>query len=491
MDMKTKPNNFLLTGFYVVAPMTACVGEPINIKIKALSSNRVIGSSAFTWSFPRLVSPANTSVRGTEYIDNVPEWTGTVQIEGENLSGPKHICFNGTDQGAFPGDARAIKKCAGWSFNKPGVYFITATDNDSDIRGVSNPIIVTKGIPNQRVYWGDIHWQSFFTDGLRFPEELYDFARDEAFLDFGAASDHAEGLSDRQWEYFKSVTNDYNSDGEFATLIGFEWTHSGIGHRNIYYPGNDGPIFRSGDARFNDLDKLFNALNDNEALAIPHHSSSADMGVNWELGWNPKYEKSVEIVSSWGSSECGAESGNPCPITVMKGEKKGQHVIDALNKGYKFGFIGSGDIHDGRPGDSLHQYQKTAGYSLLYKQGLAAVYAPQLNRRNIYDAVKNRYTYAANTRNIYVDMKIDGAIIGSDVKAAPSHTIKLCVASTNPLIDIKLIGSNGVIHDFKPKKNTNVYNFKDSITINSKFCYLRVSAKNNDMAWVSPFYFYA
>ena len=54
----------------------------------------------------------------------------------------------------------------------------------------SNPIRATETAPAERIFWGDPHWQTFFSDGIRCPEELYAFARDEAFLDFGAITDH-------------------------------------------------------------------------------------------------------------------------------------------------------------------------------------------------------------------------------------------------------------------------------------------------------------
>ena len=63
----------------------------------------------------------------------------------------------------------------------------------------------------------------------------------EAFLDFGAISDHMEAITDRQWDYFQAVSNDYNEPERFATLIGQEWTNHNPGHRNIYYRGNRGP----------------------------------------------------------------------------------------------------------------------------------------------------------------------------------------------------------------------------------------------------------
>ena len=485
LRIKNKP----LTGFMVVAPMTVAVGEPVRIKIKALCQNRVIHPNAFAWKFPRLSGPANISARGLAYMDNVPSWKGDVLVDGGDfLTGPKTVCFDGVEQGVFPADTRAIKSCAGWHFSKPGIYFIKIVDPSSGAEGVSNPVVVTQDEPRDKLYWGDVHWQSFLTDGLRFPEELYDFARDEAFLDFGAASDHADGLTDRQWEYFKNVTNDYNKDGVFATLLGLEWSSQKYGHRNIYYPGDDGPIIRSNDSKGDTLEKLFNTLKGREALVIPHHSASADMGVNWDYGWNAGHEKSVEIASCWGSSECCYEDGNICPVSFGNGEQKGQHVIDALKKGFRFGFIGSGDIHDGRPGDALHQYQPLPEYAYLFNQGFAAAYAPALNRRNIFDAIAARRTYAANNRRIYVDMTIDGKRIGSDLDAAETHEVEITAASANFLKSIEMVGMNGVLRGFDLPLNQRIYKTKIRMKIDSPFCYLRLSTQNEGLAWVSPYY---
>ena len=79
----------------VVVQMTASVGEPISVNIKAQSSNRIVRAEAFEWCFPRLLSPANVSPRGLRYIDNVPAWKGEVHVDGgDSLADPKTICFN-------------------------------------------------------------------------------------------------------------------------------------------------------------------------------------------------------------------------------------------------------------------------------------------------------------------------------------------------------------------------------------------------------------
>jgi len=259
----------------------------------------------------------------------------------------------------------------------------------------SNPVWVTEETPTVRLYWGDPHWQTFFSDGIRCPEELYAFARDEGFLDFGAISDHMEAVTKRQWDYFQAVTNDYNQPGVFATLHGQEWTHhveenGAPGHRNIYYRGDGGPPLRCTDEDCNTLEKLWQKLDartDIQAIVIPHHPANKVMGVKWELGWNQKFEKAVEIHSVWGSSERHADDGNPLPIEALGGEVQGRHVIDALKLGYRFGFVGGGDIHDGRPGDQLHNDSYPPKGFSSKPEGFTATWVSELNRENVFSPI--------------------------------------------------------------------------------------------------------
>ena len=165
---------------------------------------------------------------------------------------------------------------------------------------------------------------------------------------------------------------------------------------------------RSDDPKQDTLGKVWELLDGKEAIAIPHHSANVVMGVDWEHGWNPKYEKAVEIHSVWGNSECHADDGNPQPIKTNGGEKRGRHVLDALKLGYRFGFVGGGDIHDGRPGDELHKYQdKPEEYKLLSPQGFTASIT-KFYQENIYDSIKSRSTYATTRCRIYLDVKLDG-----------------------------------------------------------------------------------
>ncbi len=347
------------TGMLCVVPSRLGVGERFAVKVKVLGALRTLPPQG-RWNTrkPALFGPFNLNVeRDLPYLDNcLPAWQGTLRVDGAAaLDGPETISFDGEAQGAFPGDTRPIGVFEGFRWTRPGFHFLRLIDTASGIEVWANPVYVTETIPTMRIFWGDPHWQTYFSDGIRCPEELYAFARDEAFLDFGAITDHMEAVTDRQWEYFTAVTNDFNEPGRFSTLVGQEWTNSATGHRNIYMRGDVAPLLRSTSPDCNTLKKLWAKLEGLEAIAIPHHSANVIMGVDWSLGWNPRYETAVEMYSVWGNSERPAEAGNPRPIHHCGGEMVGRHVRDALACGYHLGFVGGGDIHDGRPASQTSQ----------------------------------------------------------------------------------------------------------------------------------------
>ncbi len=474
-----------ITKILCVIPSRLGVGEKFTIKLKLKGKAREIPCSHFAWytKKPKLESPFNLAPgRDIKYIDDtLPEWCGTLDVDcGDALNGNDKIEFDGVNQGVFPGDTRPIKEFCGYSWNKPGFHFVKITDPGTGKEFLSNPVYVTEKIPESRIYWGDPHWQTIFSDGIRSPEELYGFARNEAFLDFGAISDHMESVTERQWEYFQAVSNDYNEPGRFATLIGQEWTNQKYGHRNIYYRGGKGPLVDSRNAASDTLEKLW-AVADKisatgeDVLLIPHHSANKKMGCDWSLGWNPRYEKAVEMYSCWGSSECHEDEGNILPIKNCDGELKGRHVRDALKLGYRFGFVSGGDIHDGRPGDCLDGHP-----TVIYPSGLTAAIIPELTRENVFDAIKEHHTYASTCSRIFLtaDTRESGNDLEMDIKCASEHGLK----------DVEIIRNGNITQNLLFEGDSRFLEQSLNIPALAKdeFVYVRITTFSGEIAWSSP-----
>lgn len=211
------------------------------------------------------------------------------------------------------------------------------------------------------------------------------------------------------------------------------------------------------------------------------------MGVNWELGHDPESERLVEIYSVWGNSERPAGEGNPRPIRTLKGEKDGQHVVDALRRGYRFGIIGGGDIQDGRPGDELHTLQKKPEhYALSWRQGIVGVWAPKLTRQAVFEALWNRRVFATTNVRVFLDFRVCGHPMGAQVRHIGPRPIAIRAASEVAIATIEIVKNGRDAMRIAPNQCDVVWNQMDAETDAPAWYYARLTRADGEMAWSSP-----
>ena len=93
--------------------------------------------------------------------------------------------------------------------------------------------------------FGDIHGQCTMSDGSGEMDHYYNYARfGPPKMDFTALTDHesfADIITESEWEFMRTSSNEFNEDGAFVTLLAYEWTSNefryDFGHKNVYYPG--------------------------------------------------------------------------------------------------------------------------------------------------------------------------------------------------------------------------------------------------------------
>lgn len=168
-------------------------------------------------------------------------------------------------------------------------------------------------MPEEKLYWGEIHTHTALSDGNGSPEENFQIAR--SHLDFWAMADHAydpevfnfdyrtrgparEILNDR-WGEVQDLCRSHEDPGRFIPLLAYEWTNYRYGHHNVYYLDYDQPIRMPPT-----LPELYDSLRNVEALVIPHHGGYpvGICGKDWDFH-DDDLSPFVEIYSLHGSSE--------------------------------------------------------------------------------------------------------------------------------------------------------------------------------------------
>lgn len=370
-------------------------------------------------------------------------------------------------------------------FGSPGVYRVTVVDKDDGIVGISNPMaVVDKDNNGLNLYWGDLHVHTGFSDGLGTPDKAYRYAQDISKLDFCACTDEDNEneihLSDEEWKLTKEAAKKYTKPGEFIAFSAYEYQDNdleGTGHRNIYFMIDDQPILRHRDGV--DLLELYNRLKGRNALVVPHHPVAMRTTRIWDYH-NPELERVVEIYSVWGNSEC-RECLKP---HIHAGYDYERSVQTALAKGYKLGFIGSGDCHAGHPG-----YSDWLRWFRSHHNGLAAVYAPQLSKQDIWQALWKRHCYATTGERIILDFKLNGYMMGEEIVLSKNEPrkIRVKIAGTGVIERVDLIRNNLQVYVHKGKSSKESFEYIDREDLRGEiFYYIRVIQKNGEMAWSSP-----
>ncbi len=386
------------------------------------------------------------------------------------LAVPEQLRFDGDEKGM-----RSVEVAV----EKPGVYRLSAAV-DGNLLAESNPLVVEDGIP--RVLWGDLHGHSMLSDGTGTPEEYFRYARDAASLDFVALTDHDHwGMRfmdehGEMWAAVQDVARMFNDEGRFVALAGYEWTSWLHGHRHVLYFGECGPIFSSLDPAYETPPQLWEALAGHSALTVAHHSAGGPISTNWYYVPDPDIEPVTEVVSAHGSSEAFDTPGR------IYNPVEGNFVRDELDRGLRFGFIGSGDGHDGHPG--LSHLASPSG-------GLAAIFSEENSREAILRALKARRVYATNGRRIWLRMWLDDQPMGSNVPptAAPSAFLRFAVAATAPIDRVDIVRSGQVVIALPGDGRTD---WSERLELQpferGEYAYVRVFQVDGGVAWASPVY---
>ena len=381
--------------------------------------------------------------------------------------------------------------------NQEGHHRVWIREEESGREYSSNVILASRHEPALKLYFGDIHIHSNWSpDGRGEPAQNYGYARDAMNLDFACLSEHDP--KDDTWEQLKAMAQRFYEPNRFATLLAYEWTaHKlGAGHKNVYYRGLDGPVFRANwrtdrTAQTTSAADLWAKLGacGHEVMTIPHHPAAAWFPTPWDQR-DPRLQRSVEVYSTWGSSEY---AGSPRQIPeAFKGPRKGCFVQDGLRSGQRLGFVAGSDSHSGRPGftsgerefhDSDYSDWGPAGYT----GGFTAVYAEALTREAIYDAIRERRCYATTGQRIIVDFKASGHWMGTEYHTRAAPRLYVHVIGTAPLQSVTIVKNN---QDYV-RKDVDGWECEFSHDRTGKpgdtdFYYVRVIQRDGEMAWSSP-----
>ena len=292
----------------------------------------------------------------------------------------------------------------------------------------------TIGEETYSLYWGDLHRHSLISRCTAGDEpsleDFYHYAWDVCEYDFWAVTDHAENTSAYQWAMLQKIADVLHIPNTFVPFYGFEWTGA-TGHQNVIYESlsRGVPIYSSSAAATSTPEGLWRELRRREDLpviTIPHHPGSAMVPFDWNYR-DDTFGRLVEIFQA-----CrGNYENEGCFRQYSDGTLTGTFVVDGLSKGHQFGFIASSDHGNG------------ASY--------VGAFAPSLNREEIFAALYQRRTFAATTRDIVIDFRVNETFMGSQALPCDYAVAAIKASAYGEIARVEIIRDGTTVKSWQPE----------------------------------------
>lgn len=298
------------------------------------------------------------------------------------------------------------------------------------------------------VYWGDFH--KHVTDGPSiermdetvedtkqhldiYPVLCYPFDWYSKGENGGIGEETVGGRPkfDDWWETVEETAERHHDPGEFVTFPAYEWNgdRTRWGDRNVIYFEEGYPL---DDAR--SVEELHENLADRRAFAIPHHTAYqvGNRGQDWDA-YDPDLAPVTEVYSTHGSSE-----GVDTPVAMdqnadMGPRTSGGTYIDALDRGHRIGAIASNDL-GGLPG--------------TWGKGVAGVWAEELTREGVWEALEARRTYGVTGDRMELWWTMNDSPMGSVLEGISDLTANIQLDCPRPLRLVELVHNGRVARTY-------------------------------------------
>ncbi|MDD5502902.1 MAG: CehA/McbA family metallohydrolase [Candidatus Thermoplasmatota archaeon] len=335
------------------------------------------------------------------------------------------------------------------------------------------------------VYFGNIHSHTLYSDADEgMPEETLAWARDTVKYDFYAITDHSElftipftnyeNFPDMQpvlvnkWDDIGAKVDEFNKNGSFVAIRGFEWTSEEYGHINIFgtdtyttsYPSM--PVIGTTDWS-TDLNTLYTWIDEHNAFAQYNHPCDAEGSGAQNLG-NFTYDQRV------GDNFFAMETGNADLGNNDEYYYNYYHIL--LDNGWKMAPTNNLDNHH-----------------FNYTSHRTAVICKNLTRNDIMEGIKAKRVYSTDDPNMEILFSNGANWMGSTM----NYTASVAVFTTVVLDDenitkLELIGNGGKVvaeKTFAAGQDSRIVSWMPIVNVTENgYFFLKVTEKdeNNDEA---------
>lgn len=423
------------------------------------------------------ITPANSTNIGE---NRRPEISATFEDEtGINIESVK-VEFDGVDV-----TLNIAKSENGFKFQvtedlKDGSHTVKIEVEDMLGNKTTKQWKFTVGTVETNLYFGQLHSHTNLSDGQGTIDDAYKYARDNAGIDFMAVTDHSnwfendtqasinDGSMSSTWNTGLSAADKYNDDGEFVAIYGYEMTWSGstggYGHINTFNTTG----FETRNNKSMNLQNYYNVLKtQEESLSQLNHPGKTFGDFTDFAHYDAAIDEVVTLIEV-GNGEGAIRTSGYFPSY--------EYYTRALDKGWHVSPTNNQDNHKGKWGNS--------------NTARTVIEASDLSRESIYEAIRERRTYATEDENLRISYKVNGNTMGSILDETDNLTFEISVEDINlgdNIKSISIIGDGGKV--VKSIENVNSSSKDWTFTLDrsvSSYYYVKVEQTDKDIAVTAP-----
>ncbi len=301
---------------------------------------------------------------------------------------------------------------------------------------------------DKKLYWGDLHNHNAIGYAKGTLERSFKIA--SGHLDFFCLTPHTQWpdmpvmpqnahqkwidgfkVAKDNWEHLLKAVRGFHKPGKFVTFLGYEWHSNYCGDLCIIFPNDTEELLY-----FKDVKEFQQYAKKKKAILIPHHPAYKQgwRGQDWGV-LDSEISPVAEIYSEHGNAE--SDRSEIRYIRHSMGGRSTQNTLQTLwQQGVRVGVVASTDDHLGFPG--------------AYGEGLAAVYADDLSRESILEAVKAKRTYGVSKDRIELDFRLNGHYMGESIPQTERRHVMVKVKGRDVVDRVEILKNNQVIYRNHP-----------------------------------------
>lgn len=333
----------------------------------------------------------------------------------------------------------------------------------------------------RNLYFGQLHSHTNLSDGQGTIDEAYQYAKNQAGVDFLAVTDHsnsfdndtqaslADGSMSSKWNTGLNAADKYNEDGNFTAIYAYEMTWSSgtgkYGHMNTF----NTPGFETRTNSAMDLRTYYNTLKTQSQSVSQFNHPGTTFGDFVDFGY---YDEEIDELVTL--IEVGNGDG---PIRGSGYFPSYEYYTRALDKGWHVAPTNNQDNHKGLWGNA--------------NSARTVVEAEDLTRDSLYEAIRERRVYSTEDENLEISYELNGATMGSILSEQNEANVVVTVLDPDAgdnIDKIQLITDGGRVAHEVTNVNATEKEWKLTFVPNSSstYYYVKVVQADKDIAVTAP-----